>query len=77
MLLGLLQILVGRAGYLSGYLWLRSQNIETLSQQEVFALCDLMVQCGREYSGRVKSPSRLMYQVTTIFKYFPNIEIFF
>ena len=30
-----LQVLVGRAGYLAGYLWLQGLGVETLSQRQV------------------------------------------
>ena len=57
------ELLVGRAGYLSGYLWLKHQvGLEVLSEPEVFSLCDVMVDCGRQYSQKTKSASPLMYQ---------------
>eukprot|EP00090_Calanus_glacialis_P029255 TRINITY_DN46963_c0_g1_i1.p1 TRINITY_DN46963_c0_g1~~TRINITY_DN46963_c0_g1_i1.p1 ORF type:complete len:418 (-),score=115.98 TRINITY_DN46963_c0_g1_i1:187-1404(-) len=57
------EMLVGRAGYLAGYLWLKQTvGVEVLTEGEVFSLCDQMVSCGREYSRQTKSGSPLMYQ---------------
>ena len=54
-------MLVGRAGYLAGALWLRAEGVETLSDAEMEELCDVMVTCGREYSARTGAASPLMY----------------
>ena len=54
-------MLVGRAGYLAGALWLRAEGVETLSDPEMEELCDVMVTCGREYSARTGAASPLMY----------------
>ena len=43
----LLQMLVGRAGYLAGALWLRSEGIQALSDPEMRGLCDVMITCGQ------------------------------
>ena len=43
----LLQMLVGRAGYLAGALWLRSEGIQALSDSEMWGLCDVMLTCGQ------------------------------
>jgi len=57
------EILVGRAGYLAGHLWLKNQvGVGVLTEPEVFQLCDVMVDCGRKYSRQKHSPSPLMYQ---------------
>jgi len=55
------EMLVGRAGYLAGALWLRSEGVNALSDSEMWRLCDLMITCGQEYSTRTGSPSPLMY----------------
>jgi len=56
------EMLVGRAGYLAGYMWLCSQGVNSLSLPEVYSVCDMMVRCGQEYSVRSRSPCPLMYQ---------------
>ena len=53
---------MGRAGYIAGWLWLRSQGIASLSREEIFGVCDMMVSCGQQYSRHTSSPSPLMYQ---------------
>ena len=55
-------MLVGRAGYVAGYLWLRSQGVESLSQGEVWSVCDVMVDSGQHFSQRTRSRCPLMYQ---------------
>ena len=40
-------MLVGRAGYLAGALWLRSEGVNALSDSEMWRLCDLMITCGQ------------------------------
>ena len=57
------EMLVGRAGYLLGHLWIQQEINETvLSQEEIFSLCKIMVESGRSYSQQVRSPCPLMYQ---------------
>lgn len=56
------ELFVGRSGYICGLLWLKKTlNVDVLSQERVFALCDVVVQSGREYSLRHRSPVPLMY----------------
>ena len=43
----IIQMLVGRAGYLAGALWLRSEGVEALSDSEMRGLCDVMLTCGQ------------------------------
>ena len=43
----LIQMLVGRAGYLAGALWLRSEGVEALSDSEMRGLCEVMLTCGQ------------------------------
>ena len=57
------EILVGRAGYLAGYLWLKHKvGVDVLTEAEVFPLLDVMIECGRQYSRKNRSPCPLMYQ---------------
>lgn len=57
------ELLVGRAGYLSGVLWLRSElGCEVLGESAVNAILDAMVQSGQQYSTSHKSRIPLMYQ---------------
>ncbi|KAF4525896.1 hypothetical protein B566_EDAN013145 [Ephemera danica] len=56
------ELFVGRAGYLFGLLWL--QNIfrrPILPQQDIFDICNAIVQSGRNYSRQHRSPCPLMY----------------
>ncbi|XP_076048997.1 lanC-like protein 3 isoform X2 [Oratosquilla oratoria] len=56
------ELLVGRAGYLCGVLWLRKElNNKVLAEKEVDAVLDVMVQSGVEYARQHKSPFPLMY----------------
>jgi len=57
------EVLVGRAGYILGALWLREvfgQDIVPL--QSLYQVCDVMLESGVKYSQKVKSPCPLMYQ---------------
>jgi len=57
------EILVGRAGYISGALWLhQTLGTPVISEQELHMLCDVMVDVGRKYSAARLSPCPLMYQ---------------
>jgi len=57
------EMLVGRAGYLSGALWLhRTLGTPVLSEKDLDSLCDVMVDVGRKYSRETCSPCPLMYQ---------------
>ena len=62
------ELLVGRAGYVSGALWLRKQfgaDCALLpTDDDLAAICRVMIDCGRRYSAHVRSPSPLMYQVS-------------
>ncbi|KAK7792925.1 hypothetical protein R5R35_008002 [Gryllus longicercus] len=56
------EFFVGRAGYLSGALWLDRQLGEGAYPQSVMKdMCDSMVLSGREYAYRHNSPCPLMY----------------
>lgn len=57
------EMLVGRAGYILGALWLKDcLGTEVIPPAQMFALCDTVVRSGRAYSEHVKSPCPLMYQ---------------
>lgn len=57
------ELLVGRAGFLSGVYWL-NQTIrpKPFSGDAIVELCESMVQSGRQYSRAKRSPFPLMYQ---------------
>lgn len=57
------EILVGRAGYLSGCYWL-NQNIESkpIHDEIILNLFETTVESGRQYSMKNNSPLPLMYQ---------------
>lgn len=57
------EVLVGRAGYLSGIYWLNENLKEKPFQgQQILEICDSILESGREYSRRNNSPLPLMYQ---------------
>ena len=57
------ELLVGRAGYVCGSLWLnRTVSGGAVPAERIARVCDAMVSSGREYSRRRRSPSPLMYQ---------------
>ena len=62
------ELLVGRAGYVSGALWLRRQfgaDCALLpSDDDLAEICRVMINIGRRYSAHVRSPSPLMYHVS-------------
>lgn len=57
------EILVGRAGYLSGIYWL-NQNINPspIAGSQIIELCDAIVESGRQYARTKRSPLPLMFQ---------------
>lgn len=57
------EILVGRAGFLSGVYWL-NQNISPppFNDFQILEICESMVESGRQYSRQNSSPMPLMYQ---------------
>ncbi|CAL1300919.1 unnamed protein product [Larinioides sclopetarius] len=56
------ELLVGRAGYLSGILFLQKVfESEILPEEKVIKLCDAIVQSGVKYSKKHRSPCPLMY----------------
>ncbi|GLH07166.1 LanC-like protein 3 homolog [Gryllus bimaculatus] len=56
------ELLVGRAGYLSGALWLEKElGNGTIPPKIMKNLCDSMIQSGREYARKYKSPCPLMF----------------
>ena len=62
------ELLVGRAGYVSGALWLRGQfGVDCAllpTDDDLAAICRVMIESGKRYSAHVRSPSPLMYQVS-------------
>lgn len=57
------EVLVGRAGYLSGVYWL-NQNItpSPFGNSQILEVCESIVESGRQYSKAKRSPFPLMYQ---------------
>ncbi|KAK6025483.1 lanthionine synthetase C-like protein [Ostertagia ostertagi] len=56
------EILVGRAGYLSGVLWIRHTIDSSLVSNDcVQKVLSAMIRSGKRYSSRHKSPCPLMY----------------
>lgn len=53
---------VGRAGYLAGALWM-SRELQTpvFTNDELYKLCDHIVESGRDYAKRQNRPCPLMY----------------
>ncbi|XP_016952104.1 lanC-like protein 3 homolog [Drosophila biarmipes] len=57
------EVLVGRAGYLSGCYWLNDVLPEKkITDDDLVSICQLIVTSGREYSKINNSPCPLMYQ---------------
>ncbi|XP_050420885.1 lanC-like protein 3 homolog [Adelges cooleyi] len=56
------ELFVGRAGYLSGVLWLEKIfGKQILANEDVIELCSAIVESGRKYSRRTRSMFPLMY----------------
>lgn len=56
------EMFIGRAGYLSGCLWLqRKLGRQVLPEVKIFQLCDVIVESGRRFSRKVSSKSPLMF----------------
>jgi len=56
------ELFIGRAGYLTGCLWLQDKlRYQVLTEERVFELCDIIVDGGRKFSRRCSSKSPLMY----------------
>lgn len=57
------ELLVGRAGYLSGVYWLnQTLRSKPFSSESIIELCESIVQSGRQYSKSKRSSFPLMYQ---------------
>lgn len=57
------EVLVGRAGYLSGIYWLNANLREKpFKDAQIMEICESVLQSGREYSRANRSPMPLMYQ---------------
>ena len=56
------ELLVGRAGYLSGVLWLEKVfGKGTFPAKDIDELCTCIVESGRKYAQHHRSPCPLMY----------------
>ena len=56
------QLFVGRAGYICGAMWLRQRfGHDIVPLPKLHKICDSMLESGRLYSQRKRSPSPLMY----------------
>ncbi|VEN57357.1 unnamed protein product, partial [Callosobruchus maculatus] len=55
------ELFVGRAGYVLGALWMAKETNTPLPIQEIYGLCKIIVQSGRNYSKRHQLPCPLMY----------------
>ena len=67
------ELFVGRAGYLSGALWLNSElKSDIVPQTDLFLICNSIVQSGREYVRRKGSRKQVS---NYIFRLFPIISI--
>lgn len=56
------EFFVGRAGYIAGALWMsRELQTEVFAKEDLYKICDMMVNSGREYSKKHNSPCPLMY----------------
>lgn len=57
------EMLVGRAGFLSGVYWLnQTLKPEPFNNQQIIEICDSIVQSGKHYYIAKRSPLPLMYQ---------------
>jgi hypothetical protein len=59
------ELFVGRAGYLSGFIFLRKYLQTTDSQaakKQIFRICDSIIESGKQFSKEINSPCPLMYQ---------------
>ncbi|XP_047996476.1 lanC-like protein 3 homolog [Leguminivora glycinivorella] len=56
------EFFVGRSGYLAGALWIASEmKTLVLSSEEMHNICKVIVDSGREYAKKHRSPCPLMY----------------
>lgn len=57
------EVLVGRAGFLSGTYWLnRTIQPAPFGGDEIIEICESIIKSGRQYSKAKRSPFPLMYQ---------------
>ncbi|XP_037933586.1 lanC-like protein 3 homolog [Teleopsis dalmanni] len=57
------EVLVGRAGFLTGCYWLNDVLSEKrITDDDIVAICQLIILSGREYAKHTGSPLPLMYQ---------------
>lgn len=55
------ELLVGRAGYIAGALWLAKETNTDMKLQEIHDICKVVVESGRSYARSHRSPAPLMY----------------
>lgn len=56
------ELFVGRAGYVMGVLWLRKAlNDPLMINIDLISICSTIVESGRAYAKKHKSPCRLMF----------------
>ncbi|XP_022904521.1 lanC-like protein 3 homolog [Onthophagus taurus] len=55
------ELFVGRAGYLCGALWLQRELGHNFNQDDLYELCRVTVESGRNYAQRYNFPTPLMY----------------
>ena len=68
------ELFVGRAGYLSGALWLNSElKSDIVPQTDLFLICNAIVQSGREYVRRKGSRKQVMGQLSALLM--PRLEL--
>ena len=57
------EILVGRAGYLSGMYWLnQSMTPKPIHEEQILSVCSAIMQRGRHYAKSMHHPMPLMYE---------------
>ncbi|XP_039961818.1 lanC-like protein 3 homolog [Bactrocera neohumeralis] len=57
------EVLVGRAGFLSGCYWLNDILCEKkITDDDIISICQMIINSGREYAKKTNAPLPLMYQ---------------
>lgn len=55
------ELFVGRAGYLCGALWLAEETNTQLPLNDLYDICNAMINSGRSYAKSIRSKSPLMF----------------
>ena len=72
------ELFVGRAGYLSGALWLNSElKSDIVPQTDLFLICNSIVQSGREYVRRKGSRKQVSNSIFLLFLKVSKSQLFF